>query len=67
MRGLGITFIITGLMAIGFMSFGGMLTGGDETIPTKTDVAVEEIKEGEENSFTEDDENIAFELKNKLN
>ena len=27
---LGITFIITGLMAIGFMSFGGMLTGGDE-------------------------------------
>lgn len=32
-RGLGITFIITGLMAIGFMSFGGMLTGGD----TKTE------------------------------
>jgi len=29
LRGLGITFIITGLMAIGFMSFGGMLTGGD--------------------------------------
>jgi len=31
LRGLGITFIITGLMAIGFMSFGGMLTGGDES------------------------------------
>ena len=30
LRGLGITFIITGLMAIGFMSFGGMLTGDDE-------------------------------------
>ncbi|MGV6845300.1 MAG: NADH:ubiquinone reductase (Na(+)-transporting) subunit E [Lutibacter sp.] len=30
LRGLGITFIITGLMAIGFMSFGGMLTGGNE-------------------------------------
>ncbi len=29
LRGLGITFIITGLMAIGFMSFGGMLTGDD--------------------------------------
>lgn len=29
-RGLGMTFILTGLMAIGFMSFGGMLTGGDE-------------------------------------
>ena len=28
LRGLGITFILTGLMAIGFMSFGGMLTGG---------------------------------------
>ena len=30
LRGLGITFIITGLMGIGFQSFGGMLTGGDE-------------------------------------
>ena len=30
LRGLGITFIITGLMAIGFMSFGGMLSGGDD-------------------------------------
>lgn len=30
LRGLGITFIITGLMAIGFMSFGGMLTGGSD-------------------------------------
>ena len=33
LRGLGITFIITGLMAIGFMSFGGMLTGGDDENP----------------------------------
>ena len=34
LRGLGITFIITGLMAIGFMSFGGMLTGsGDSATP----------------------------------
>lgn len=30
LRGLGITFILTGLMAIGFMSFGGMLTGSDD-------------------------------------
>ena len=67
LRGLGITFIITGLMAIGFMSFGGMLTGGDETIPTKTDVAFENIQETEENSFKEEDEDIVFELKNKLN
>ena len=30
LRGLGITFIVTGLMGIGFLSFGGMLTGGEE-------------------------------------
>ncbi|WP_299801261.1 NADH:ubiquinone reductase (Na(+)-transporting) subunit E [uncultured Maribacter sp.] len=30
LRGLGITFIITGLMGIGFQSFGGMLTGGGD-------------------------------------
>ena len=35
LRGLGITFIITGLMAIGFMSFGGMLTGGDDEAATE--------------------------------
>ncbi len=29
LRGLGITFILTGLMAIGFMSFGGIEIGGD--------------------------------------
>ena len=40
LRGLGITFIITGLMAIGFMSFGGMLTGGDEEA-VKTELVVE--------------------------
>ena len=32
LRGLGITFIVTGLMGIGFLSFGGMLTGGDEEV-----------------------------------
>ena len=40
LRGLGITFIITGLMAIGFMSFGGMLTGGDEAPKTTTEKIV---------------------------
>lgn len=34
-RGLGMTFILTGLMAIGFMSFGGMLSGGDSAEPKK--------------------------------
>ncbi|MBK5212870.1 MAG: NADH:ubiquinone reductase (Na(+)-transporting) subunit E [Flavobacteriaceae bacterium] len=41
LRGLGITFIITGLMAIGFMSFGGMLTGGDEKKPAHEASAAE--------------------------
>ena len=45
LRGLGITFIITGLMAIGFMSFGGMLTGGDEAVPQEEVVAVTETQE----------------------
>ena len=40
LRGLGKTFIITGLMAIGFMSFGGMLTGGDEEV-SKNELDVE--------------------------
>lgn len=39
LRGLGITFITTGLMAIGFMSFGGMLTGGDEEKPVDPEAA----------------------------
>ncbi len=42
LRGLGITFILTGLMAIGFMSFGGMLTGGDEP-DTKAPVEQAEV------------------------
>ena len=39
LRGLGITFIITGLMGIGFLSFGGMLTGGDEEAHKKETTA----------------------------
>lgn len=46
LRGLGITFIITGLMAIGFMSFGGMLTGGDDEGKQQPEtVIIEEKKE----------------------
>ena len=41
LRGLGITFIITGLMAIGFMSFGGMLTGGDEEVTKEETASIE--------------------------
>ncbi len=39
LRGLGITFIITGLMGIGFQSFGGMLTGGDDAAPAEETTA----------------------------
>lgn len=51
LRGLGITFIITGLMAIGFMSFGGMLTGGDEETKTEAKEVVIELpaEDDEEN------------------
>ncbi|MAZ28991.1 MAG: NADH:ubiquinone reductase (Na(+)-transporting) subunit E [Cytophagaceae bacterium] len=47
LRGLGITFIITGLMAIGFMSFGGMLTGdNDDSAEEQAEVSqVDKIKE----------------------
>ena len=44
LRGLGITFIITGLMAIGFMSFGGMLTGdNDDTAEEAAEVTKVEV------------------------
>lgn len=38
LRGLGITFITTGLMAIGFMSFGGMLTNSGEPKEAKEEI-----------------------------
>lgn len=56
LRGLGITFIITGLMAIGFMSFGGMLTGGDKEAPAETAKVSETVVPVlEENAGTEND------------
>ena len=48
LRGLGITFILTGLMAIGFMSFGGMLTGGDEGNKKPVEKATVEVKAKDE-------------------
>lgn len=46
LRGLGITFIITGLMAIGFMSFGGMLTSSGEQKEVKEETTqVEPLNE----------------------
>ncbi|PKA82306.1 Na+-transporting NADH:ubiquinone oxidoreductase subunit E [Ulvibacter sp. MAR_2010_11] len=54
LRGLGITFIITGLMAIGFMSFGGMLTGGDEPVEA-SEIQAAQVETDSENTK----ENIA--------
>lgn len=61
LRGLGITFILTGLMAIGFMSFGGMLTGSDdgnnpeasgekvqEVMKVEDEIEIDEAKKEEE-------------------
>lgn len=48
LRGLGITFIITGLMGIGFQSFGGMLTGGGEEAPAVEDQTVKTLEEEKE-------------------
>ena len=53
LRGLGITFIITGLMAIGFMSFGGMLPEGDDAPATEqTDTAAGDELEKEKSEQT---------------
>jgi Na+-transporting NADH:ubiquinone oxidoreductase subunit E len=56
LRGLGITFITTGLMAIGFMSFGGMLTGGEEE--SKSDEVQTAIKTEEINNSIEATERV---------
>ncbi|BDW91622.1 MULTISPECIES: NADH:ubiquinone reductase (Na(+)-transporting) subunit E [Flavobacteriaceae] len=48
LRGLGITFIITGLMGIGFQSFGGMLTGDNEPPEETQSTTVETTKEEKE-------------------
>ena len=64
LRGLGITFIITGLMAIGFMSFGGMLTGGDDAAESTQVVAVMPVNEM---SNTESSETVSQETAAEVN
>ena len=65
LRGLGITFILTGLMAIGFMSFGGMLTGSDEgnKKEAKTE-SVESIQKENQKSDSDSKEESKKELAN---
>src|SRR5690606_13474952 len=53
LRGLGIAFIITGLMGIGFQSFGGMLTGDNEP-PDEPATVTAEAKEDKEKSNKKD-------------
>ena len=64
LRGLGITFIITGLMAIGFMSFGGMLTGGDseEVAEVIVTVPVPVMTQEVENTAVEANEALEVEV-----
>lgn len=56
LRGLGITFIITGLMGIGFQSFGGMLTGGDEAAAPVEETTAQKIENEEKETQKEIDE-----------
>lgn len=51
LRGLGIAFIITGLMGIGFQSFGGMLTGDNEPpeAPAAISAQAQEDEDAEKN------------------
>jgi len=62
LRGLGITFIITGLMAIGFMSFGGMLTGGDEAVESD----LKEIVIESENENSDQDEVVISDINKNI-
>jgi len=60
LRGLGITFIITGLMGIGFQSFGGMLTGGDEAVEPVEEVTAEKIDKEQETEEKLDEKTVSF-------
>jgi len=63
LRGLGITFIITGLMAIGFMSFGGMLTGGDEVPKTTTE---EIVLDSDSEDYIDEEDQILMDTNNDI-
>ena len=63
LRGLGITFIITGLMAIGFMSFGGMLTGGDEA-PKTTQKEI--VLDSDSEDYIDEEDQILMDTNNDI-
>ena len=60
LRGLGITFIITGLMAIGFMSFGGMLTGGSDKAPAEAKETAQKEKEVKKINKEIDEKEVSY-------
>ena len=64
LRGLGITFILTGLMAIGFMSFGGMLTGSDDGNKKDKVEQVMKVEDEEKENKAEKEEELEEELEN---
>ena len=51
-------------MAIGFMSFGGMLTGGEEA---PKEVLVQNEGTENENTIGDDKEEIVYEINNDIN
>ncbi|MBW2960939.1 NADH:ubiquinone reductase (Na(+)-transporting) subunit E [Mesonia aestuariivivens] len=66
LKGLGITFIITGLMAIGFMSFMGIkLDGQEESEAVELETSSVEKIESKENNSTE--QTLSFTDNTKLN
>ncbi|MEZ4854937.1 MAG: NADH:ubiquinone reductase (Na(+)-transporting) subunit E [Gelidibacter sp.] len=67
LRGLGITFILTGLMAIGFMSFGGMLTGSDDGNKKEVKTAIIDKAKDKTELPNEDTKAIANNLKANAN
>ncbi len=67
LRGLGITFIITGLMGIGFQSFGGMLTGDNEPPEETQSTTAENQKEEKEIKKEIEDKEEAISYNEALN
>ncbi len=66
LRGLGITFIITGLMGIGFQSFGGMLTGDNEP-PEETQTTTAKAEDEKEIKKEIDDKEKAISYNEAIN
>ncbi len=58
LRGLGITFILTGLMGIGFLSFGGMLTGSDDGNKKEKVEEVMKVEDKQKDDLAKEEEKV---------